>query len=241
MVKGLEEIKKFILDILFPIECVGCGKGGKYICEKCSTFLGEASLICPVCQKPSFSGQRHNYCPSRHHLDGLVGVWEYEGMVRKLFHEIKYGKVRNAISELTELSFKIMTKDEARFASFFSFLFSEKPIITFVPMHDKKEWRRGFNQSKLIAEEISKITNLEVMSLLEKVKRTESQAKLDKAERVKNIEGVFNIRKDQNKIPEKLVLIDDIWTTGATMKECCKVLKKVGVKKVWGFTLARTV
>ncbi len=79
------------------------------------------------------------------------------------------------------------------------------------------------------------------MSLLEKVKRTESQAKLDKAERVKNIEGVFNIRKDQNKIPEKLVLIDDIWTTGATMKECCKVLKKAGVKKVWGFTLARTV
>lgn len=240
IIKSLKLIENFFLDVLFPKSCIGCGKEGRYICEKCSTFLGEAPLICPVCGKGSFSGQKHIYCPSRNKLDGLVSVWEYEGLAKAIIHNIKYRKLGDAVSEFTELSFKTMAKDKERFTSFFSYLYSKKPLIAFVPMFFKKKRKRGFNQSELIAKEVSKITGLEWISLLEKTKENKSQTELNRKERLDNVRGVFSLVKKE-KMPENLILIDDIWTTGATMKECCAILKKAGVKKIWGFVLARKI
>jgi len=134
-----------------------------------------------------------------------------------------------------------MAKDKERFASFFSYLFSEKPLITFIPLSFGKERKRGFNQSELIARALGKITGLETISLLKKIKETQSQTRLKKEERLKNIEGAFSLKTDGLKLPENLILVDDIWTTGATMKEGSKILKQSGVKKIWGFVLARTV
>lgn len=189
--KNLKLIENFFLDILFPKNCIGCGKEGKYICEKCSTFLGEALLICPVCGKGSFSGQKHIYCPSRNKLDGLISVWEYEGLAKAIIHNIKYRKLGDAVLEFTELSFKTMAKDKERFASFFSCLYSQKPLITFVPMFFRKKKKRRFNQSELTAEKVSKITGLEWISLLGKTKENKSQTELNKEERTNNVKGVF--------------------------------------------------
>jgi len=239
--EGLKSIGNFFLDIFFPRNCLGCGKEGKYICENCRTFLGEAPLICPVCGRGSFSGQRHIDCPSRYQLDGLVALWEYEGLIKTAIHYIKYRKLGDAVSELVALSLETMSKDKERFASFFSDLFTEKPFITFIPMFSKKERKRGFNQSELIARALGKITGLETISLLEKMKETESQTRLKKEKRLKNIEGAFSLKADSLKPPENLILVDDIWTTGATMKEGAKILKQSGAKKIWGFVLARTV
>jgi len=239
--EGLKSIGNFFLDIFFPRNCLGCGKEGKYICENCRTFLGEAPLICPVCGRGSFSGQRHIDCPSRHKLDGLVAVWEYEGLAKTVIHGIKYRKLGDAVSELVALSLETMGKDKERFVSFFSYLLSEKPLITFIPMFSKKERKRGFNQSELMARALGKITGLETVSLLKKIKETESQTKLKKEERLKNIEGAFSLKTDSLKPPKNLILVDDIWTTGATMKEGAKILKQSGAKKIWGFVLARTV
>jgi len=106
-------------------------------------------------------------------------------------------------------------------------------------MFKRKEKFRGFNQAAVFAREVAKTVRREVVSLLEKIVDTKAQVDLTKEERLHSIKDVFQI-KSESQIPKRVVLVDDVWTTGATMKECCKVLRKSGVQRVWGFVLART-
>ncbi|MBI3335037.1 MAG: ComF family protein [Candidatus Portnoybacteria bacterium] len=245
------KITKFVLDLFFPVFCLACQKEGRYLCERCTGFVGEASFICPVCETSTFTGETHEACKGRYTLDGLIGVWEYEGVIKQLLLRIKYGGVAHAAQETIELAFRTATKDTARFSPFLSFLLAQDTALTFVPMWKRKERKRGYNQAALMAKEIAVISAHSVASLLQKTKDTKAQTELGKEERLQNVRGTFrfnaqysnpNTEKIPNFLmPKNVVLVDDVWTTGATMKECCKVLKKAGVEQVWGFTLARTV
>ena len=208
----LNKLKETIIDIIFPRNCLGCGKEGKYICEKCDLFLSET---------PSLFSQGS--------LEELVSIWEYEGLIKEIILKIKYYGAFEAINELVEKAFKIRKP-----------YIPENTVITFVPMFKKKEKRRGFNQAEIIAKKVGEMTGSNVLSLLEKTKDTPSQTKLDKEERLKNIMGSFK-RKEGIICNSNVLLVDDVWTSGATMKECARVLKKSGVKRIFGFTLARTV
>jgi len=208
----LKQIIEIVVDTIFPRNCLGCGKEGKYICEKCDLFLSET---------PSLFSQGS--------LEELVSIWEYEGLIKEIILRIKYYGAFEAINELVEKAFKIRKP-----------YIPENTVITFVPMFKKKEKRRGFNQAEIIAKKVGEMTGSNVLSLLEKIKDTPSQTKLDKEERLKNIRGLFK-RKEGIICNSNVLLVDDVWTSGATMKECARVLKKSGVKRIFGFTLARTV
>ena len=228
-----KQLKEDIIDILFPRICVGCRKEGEYICDDCKLFISESRLICPVCQKASFDGEKHLHCLGKYELDSLISIWDYEGIVKKLLLKIKYKGVFHAIEELIKKAFEIREP-----------FIPEGTKITFVPMFKKKEKQRGFNQAKLIAQKVGEITQKGSLPLLEKIKDTPSQTELDIKERLENVKGTFGLLKEvfNSELPENILLVDDIWTTGSTMKECCKVLKKSGkVKRIWGFTLARTI
>jgi len=212
MGRWLNKIKEGLIDILLPKRCAGCGQEGNYICEKCSLFLSEAPTIFTA------NGPEE-----------LVSIWEYEGLIKNLIFKIKYQNMFNALDELTEKAFKIREP-----------YIPEDTIITFVPMFKKKEKQRGFNQAELIAKKVGQITGRKVLPLLEKIKDTRSQTNLNKKERIANLKDSFQ-RKDGITSHDNVLLVDDVWTSGATVAECCRVLKKSGVKKVWGFTLARTV
>ena len=113
-------------------------------------------------------------------------------------------------------------------------------------MHKKRERQRGFNQTELIARKIGKITSRPAAGLLEKIKDSRTQVGLSPKERLENVKGVFDLlTSDFNKLLKSevnnILLVDDIYTTGATMNECKKVLKKAGVKQIYGFTLARKI
>ena len=208
----LRQIIEIVVDIIFPRNCLGCGKEGKYICEKCDLFLSET---------PSLFSQGS--------LEELVSIWEYEGLIKEIILKIKYYGTFEAINDLVKKAFKIRKP-----------YLTEDTIITFVPMFRKKEKQRGFNQAEIIAKKVGEMTGSKVLSLLEKIKDTPSQTKLDKNERLKNIRGSFRI-KEGIICNSNILLVDDVWTSGATMKECARVLKKSGVKRVFGFTLTRTV
>lgn len=219
MFEMLEKLKDGILDILLPKFCVGCGREGLYICKDCEVFLSE--------MPPS---------------PDVISVWEYEGLMEKLIYKIKFDGCYHIIDELAGKAFqKIDLK------------LPEDTIITFVPMWKKKEQQRGFNQSELIARALGKFVQHRVLHMLEKVKDNRSQVGLGPKEREENVKNVFQVRPDirmsdipqqvsdvgHPKIPSNVLLVDDVYTTGATVNECRKVLRKSGVKNVWGFTLAR--
>jgi len=212
------KVKDIVLDILFPRFCLGCGREGRYICDKCNVFISEVEPI-------YFQEEKYG-------LDALISIWEYEGLIKKLVHQIKYQGLTDIIKELISL-----IDVEIYY-----------PYITYVPMYLKREKRRGFNQAELITKELAEKTSTrggpaswdcQVVSLLEKIKDTKPQMKLTQEERLENVKNCFVVRGDFSGI-EEVLLVDDVFTTGATMKECTKVLKKAGIKKVWGFALART-
>lgn len=219
-------LKDLFLDVLFPKFCLGCGKEGKYICERCDVFISE-------CEPIEFTETRVSG-----ELDGLISVWEYEGLIKKAIHQIKYQGITDIIKELMNIIEVVEVGSDPDLT----------PIITYVPMYKKREKKRGFNQAKIIARELAKKTGFPAVCLLKKIKDTKPQMELKQKERLENIKGCFKpaeARPRQNcrgrASVKSVILVDDVYTTGATMRECAKVLKKSGMEKVIGFVLARTV
>jgi competence protein ComFC len=235
----LGKMGRGILDVVFPARCVGCGEEGHYICRRCEGFTSEVALICPLCQQSSLTGEHHENCVSRYGLEGLANIWEYEGVIKSLLHNIKYNGMTHAAVEIVQNAYVNMTEDTTRFKPFLSYLFSKETFITCVPMFKRKEKFRGFNQAAVFAREIAKIVGRSAISLLEKIVDTKPQVDLTKEERLHSVNDVFRI-KSGSQVPKQVILVDDVWTTGATMKECSRVLRKAGAQEVWGFTLART-
>ncbi len=211
----LDKIKETILDVVAPRICVGCGKEGKYICDKCDLFLSEATNIY-----------------AQGNLSEVISIWEYEGLIKKLILKIKYNGFFDIIDELIEKAFERREP-----------YIPENVYITFVPMFKRKERTRGFNQAELIAKKLGEITNKKVLPLLEKIKDTSSQTELDKEKRIKNVKDSFRLVESigGNELPKNVLIVDDVWTSGATMEECARILKRAGVQNIQGFTIARTI
>lgn len=207
--RATKTIGNALLDIIFPKFCLGCGRESAYICKDCEVFLSEV-------------------LPSKE----VVSVWEYEGIVEKAIWKIKFDGCYDIVGELIEKAFG---KIELNLPA--------DTYITYVPMYIKKEKQRGFNQAELIAKKAGEKTNRPVVKLLEKIKDNRSQVGLGPKERMENVRGVFRSTCEVGDATTPQVnnvfLVDDVYTTGATMQECIKILKKAGVKNVHGFTLAR--
>ncbi len=231
----LEQLKDGILDALFPAACAACGAEGSYICATCQVFVGESFLACPVCQDPSAFGTRHRHCESSDALDGHVGVWEYEGVMRRLLSRIREQGMTHAASDLMKRALGAMARD-ARFAEFFSFVLRQDISVIPVPMELTQEKKQGFSPAKVISQELSGL--LEKRYAPDALLRTRRfEEALSREARLQNPKGAFHY--GTHDILAGALLVDDFWMSGATMQECCRVLKGHGVKEVWGFTLAR--
>ncbi len=244
----LRKIKLFInkiylnlLEIIFPRFCVSCKKEGRYICDNCLVFISESGFVCPVCQKSSYFGKTHDSCYRKKELNGLISFWDYDGVVKKAIHLVKYKGYFHILEEIIEHTINSMSDDSLRFSFFIDFIYSKETKITFVPLYKEKEKERGFNQSEVFSNYLVKIFKKERLKLLERNREVESQTNLNKKERFLNVLNSFSFNLNQGEIiPKKILLVDDVWTSGATMKECSKILKKNGVQEVWGLTIAKT-
>ena len=116
----------------------------------------------------------------------------------------------------------------------------ENSILVPVPMQRTKQKSKGFNQSQELAKQIGHAINVPaVFDNLIKVKKTKPQARLSAKERQENLKGAFSVKKPGLFAKKKIFLVDDVYTTGATMEECAKTLKKAGAKQIWGIAVAR--
>lgn len=220
-----------VFDLIFPRKCFGCGKEGKYICTLCFSKLKTPGLICPICKISANHGITHFVCKKQSGLSGLVSLWKYDGAIRKAILALKYKFAFDIARELAEISAQKLKE--------FPYL-PKKAILVPVPLHTKRENWRGFNQSEEIGKLIAKDKKWQfIPDLLIRKKLTIPQTELRGEERTKNIKEVFSLNPNQQSPNASVILFDDVWTTGSTLKEACRVLKRSGTKTVWGLTIAR--
>lgn len=228
-----------ILDFLFPKICVGCSKLGTYFCQNCIQNILQKELICPFCKRPSIGGAVHPVCKRKYGLDGLWSLGAYQDSLKKAIQKLKYHFVSDLGETLVDLTLKY-------WARYNPFLLDEIKKdggknwqIVPVPLHKYRQNWRGFNQSALLAKLLAKKIGLTYSEALVRVKNTKPQADLSADKRKLNIKNAFSLTKSSRLGPNNFILVDDVWTTGSTMRECCFILKKGGAKKVWALTLAR--
>lgn len=223
-----------ILDLFYPKKCLECGKNGQYICKKCLKKVSSSFFSCPYCNKSSFEGKTHSNCKKKQGLDQLISLWRYEGVVRKAILVLKYRFVFDISEELSDVICKRIIERKINF--------EKDAILTSVPLHRKRQFIRGFNQTEEIANKLSEKLKLKYLpDLLIRSKNTKFQTNLTKKERQVNIKNAFEFNK-KYKLRNKnkaVVIFDDVWTTGSTIKEIAKVLKKKGIKTVIALTITK--
>ncbi len=246
----IKKIHKFILDTLFPISCLNCRKEGSWLCPECLEKIKLLPFqVCPLCEKiATEKGRVCSRCRGKTSaekgllpIDGLLTAVKYsESNISHLVHLYKY----SLIFDLSVPLGKLLVK---------SFIRNNLPLPDFiipVPLHARRLRWRGFNQAELlswhISQNITPAFSIPVLSdLLIRKKYTLPQMKIKNyGERQKNIRGAFRISlKDPAIVKDikgkRILLIDDIATTGATLLECGNLLKKNGVKEIFGAVIAR--
>lgn len=212
-----------ILDIVFPVKCVFCGKKGTDLCLECLRGAPEAERESAKWIFPLYD-YRH---PT---IKKSLWFFKYKGKKRlaRVFAEILYDKILEEISELSVLE------------NFINI------VLIPIPLSSKRYRERGFNQAELICRELIKINHLRCgadwtleNNILIKPKETEHQAQIeDRQTRLKNIIGSYSVKNAEKIKGKNIILIDDITTTGATLSEAKKILKQTGARKIIAFTVA---
>lgn len=212
----------WVLDVLFPQACSGCGVTGNVLCAKCrhaimkrgSEFLCEGFPVHVACGGGS--------------------------ILRSVVHQFKYRYCEELACELSE-----RLVERLRYTDM-----SDVWIVP-VPLFWKRERERGFNQSTMLAGIVSERLGVKCVELLKRHRETAVQALLNKSERAKNVRGAFVVSTDwvradrvsdgakpSARLPRRIFILDDVITSGATFLECARVLRATGVKEVYGIMLS---
>jgi ComF family protein len=191
-----------------------------YFCASCNApfqndFPLDANGVCALCR----SGLRG--------FDRAASFGFYDGALRSLIHLFKYAGMRPLAPRLSRLMDRALPIED------------RYDLIVPVPLHWHRRWRRGFNQAELLAREISKHRRIPILNALRRSRATSNQAGLTSAGRRRNISGAFQSREGMDLQGKKILLIDDVFTTGATAGACALALKRAGASSVSLLTLAR--
>lgn len=231
-----------ILDLIYPRRCAGCQRVGNYFCGSClSSTRIHLPQICPVCEHASSGGVKHKMCGGSWSPDGLFVIWRYKGVPRKLIGKLKYKFISEIASSLSLPASNLLKRVRSRGRAIPNWS-RDKLIIVPMPLYrTRKNWR-GFNQTEKVAAFLAGEMGWEMVPLLARKKGGKAQVGLKAGRRAQNVKGVFEVNRKYLPLVSKskpIVLFDDVWTTGSTMKEAVKVLKGAGVKRVWCLVLAR--
>ena len=223
----------FIIDFLFPKLCLGCGYVGVYLCPSCLKKLEPIKEdTCLYCKKASAFGLTHINCSNKLNADGLVAIYRYNPILKKIIKNIKY---RLATEVWKDFS-KSISPDTVDKLDLYKNL-SNNFVIQPIPLSKNKYNERGFNQAKFISGYFQKYLHFPIVDVLNKKKEMTSQAQLkNKGARYLNTKGAFTSL--QCPYPN-VILVDDVVTSGSTVAEAAKTLKKAGAKKVYILALAK--
>ena len=225
--KMMRQIWTVPLVSMYPPICGICEKINKdALCPKCNLELKKQAEV-NILQKEEIEEN----IKKEKYFEELMYIFKYEGQVRKLILDYKF----NEKSYLYKTFVNFLLKNEKIFENI-----KKYDKIIPVPISKKRNKERGYNQSRLIAEEIANKTNLELVNnCLIKTKNIIEQSKLNKEDRQQNIQGVYSLQNERLITKQKILLVDDIYTTGSTVNECCKILQQANPKTIGVLVLAK--
>ncbi len=215
----MKEIIDYILELIYPTTCGICGKFCKEaLCKKCEIKLKKYEIN-------YFKKSKKGYFNESMH------IFRYEGIIRDKLISYKFQDK----AYLYRTFSKIILKNEKAC----DFL-KNYDIIVPVPIHKKRMLTRGYNQTELVAHELAKYTSMKMENkILLKRKNIISQSQLKKYQRKENVKNVFFVKNIEKILDKRILLFDDIYTTGSTVNECSKVLKGAGAKEIGVLTIAK--
>src|SRR5437588_289491 len=231
---SIQRITQQGLDILFPPQCAGCKRGGTVLCSSCmAQFVPVMPPLCQRCGAPlSTLGlcQRCQYHPLG--LSGLRAVSTYQEPLRSCIHALKYDGNTRLAEPLGGL-----------LAQAFSYYGLQADAIIPVPLHSERQKQRGYNHAHLLAEVCAAQVNVSLLEdMVIRYRATPAQVGLTASERLQNVAGAFRCSRafaTGALYGRRILIIDDVYTTGATLEACAEPLFAVGAREVWGLVLAR--
>jgi len=238
MFAALIKIKNIVLNILFPPICVNCQKyllKNEYICNDCFRLIKlNSAMFCPICK--SRLAENKKICNHSKkilpyfYLLAAAGNYD-DPVLRNLIHGLKYRYLKNSALLLGEFLSNHLKLANLKFENF---------IVAPIPLHSVRQRQRGFNQSKLIAEFIAKKFNLPLIEALKKIKNNKPQVGLKgNKERIENVKNCFIVQNSASIEKKNILLVDDVFTSGATMNEAIKILKENGAKRIIATVIAK--
>jgi len=238
-------ILRGLLDVILPSSCSYCNgpvgdSGIAHFCRECwGDFAMISGPLCPCCGKPFGSPASLEHSPDHvcgecrrrpPKFDQALAVGQFEGPLREAIHQFKYRPCRSLgrpLGEWFAQNIRILPRLE---------------VAIPVPLHGSRLRQRGFNQALLLAHHLHEKHGISLsFDNLVRMRRTMPQVELSAEERIKNVADAFALRRPDEIYAKNVVIVDDVFTTGATMNECASVLKAAGAAEVVALTLARTL
>jgi ComF family protein len=252
LTSGVHDVAVALFTTLFPSDCRLCASplvniSRLPVCEEClSSIRPMAADLCSVCGERllgpyglAAEGEvRCGLCRRAEPPYAKAAAYgSYESGLRELIHLLKYDGVRPAANVLGRMLADAIVPLQP--------LFAASPVLMVpVPLHARKRRQRGFNQSELIAGAAFKLTaahRFELRPVLERTRETQSQIGLSSHQRRENLRGAFAVTAAEEVRSREVLLVDDVFTTGTTVSECARVLRRAGATKVYVATVARTL
>ena len=230
-----------IFNIIFPDDCRICERpltnlSRIPVCPACLALPKPltAEFFCRACRTPfvdDYPLDEHDLCmvcrESLVNFDAAYSFGSYEGPLQKLIHLFKYGKVETLAGPLSRLLIQSLPLEQ------------KFDLIIAMPMHWRKQWERGFNQAELLAIPVARRYGLKLAGNLRRRRYAKSQAGLSEVERRRNLKGAFTVARSHQVTGKRILLVDDVFTTGATLRAAAAALKLAGASSVCALTLAR--
>lgn len=235
---------KRLLDFVYPTRCVSCRKSGLLLCDECRSRLEPLEkLSCVVCGRAAVGGFTHPGCANRNTPERMLAGFAYHGLAtpprrgappkavaRWLVQALKYRRLQPLSNLMVELLINELEDLGVEFGS--------EALVIPIPLSFWRRGARGFNQAELLGRALANRLGLSFRrDLLHRLKDSPSQVSLSRPERSANVRGVFTLKETLN--GEDVLLVDDVVTTGATVREAARTLKKGGAGQVWVLAFAQ--
>jgi competence protein ComFC len=215
-----------LIALVAPFDCLVCNLEGALLCQKC---FGKAIITkvatCYRCNKLSAGGATCKSCKSSTKLNGVTVTSHYGGAIKNLIGQLKYERAQSAADVCARLMTPLLNS-------------SKFDIVVPVPSSPHRIRTRGYNQAALIAKAVARELGLPYSDALLRA-RDLHQVGLNRQDRLKQVAGLFAVRDKAAILNARILLIDDVITTGATMAECAKELRAGGARSIWGAAVAK--